>query len=187
MTVIAFLGLQAFFAFIMLSFVWIISRKFQTFISSGGWKFLVPSVASASADLIIEMQVLEKMMDQLDLEKEVPNLIEENFDSLVSGINEKIPMASMFLNGPLLDTLKGEGENALIKSLPNLKGKLLSRVNKKDFLEKSITEQILDLDSKTLLLLLKPQMNGLMRRLYLAALIFGLVSGTVAAAVLAIS
>jgi uncharacterized membrane protein YheB (UPF0754 family) len=102
-----------------------------------GWKLqgLIPrrqaALAGSLAD-IFEKELVsdEELMDRLlqgDIGPHAEKMLDSRMDSFVASIGEKIPLASMFLTGSLVDTLRDSLKTEILSGLPDLQKQLVGQ------------------------------------------------------------
>jgi uncharacterized membrane protein YheB (UPF0754 family) len=78
--------------------------------------------ATANTDLFSKTEIKE-MISNVDLSEEAIPLIDQRLDAFFSQVTKEVPMAAMFLQGPLIDTLKGQARDQFIQVIPELQTK----------------------------------------------------------------
>lgn len=91
-------------------------------------KLIKEAVNSLISDENIE-ESLRGTVGNDSFEQEVEDTIDEKLDDLVIVFKKQIPMASTFLVGPLAEKLKGSAKVEIMKIVPDLKDKVMKRVN----------------------------------------------------------
>lgn len=122
-----FWELPIFGAFIALLTVWAISWVILR------WVLKHPeTIARSITDSLIAndqaIQLFEGLLDSGDMETQVQPILDTRLDHLVDTLKVKIPMANMFLTGPMVEQLKAVAKEELIKIIPDIKNLLVEKL-----------------------------------------------------------
>lgn len=118
--------------------------------------------------LLKEEEFFPKMLDSLQLGRQMESLADEKLDNLVKNFKDKVPMVGVFLVGELEVTLKQIAKEELLSMVPTIEQSVLNNVQKIDFYSK-IEQQVIGLNPK--------RFTGLFVRLGLPSLVIGGILG----------
>lgn len=76
---------------------------------------------------IVENKIKNKL-EAVDFQPEAAQLLDERLDRLILTLQKEIPMASLILSGTLIQKLKAQAHEEILKMLPELKHKLIERL-----------------------------------------------------------
>ena len=80
------------------------------------------------ADSMITEEDLRRRVEAIDIAKEAEPLIDQRMDAFFGDVIKQIPMAAMFLQGTLSESLKKQAKTQLIKLIPELKERMVSKL-----------------------------------------------------------
>jgi hypothetical protein len=75
-------------------------------------------------------ELIHQKLETWDLSKDVQEPLDTGLNRLVESLKNQIPMAAMFLSGPLVEKLKGIAKEEILKMIPDIKKKLFLRAKK---------------------------------------------------------
>ncbi len=79
------------------------------------------AIAKIAHEELFSVEELSGKLRNMDVGPEFGAMVDKRMDSFIGGIKEAIPMASMFLQGSMLDDLKGRARKEFSQLLPEIK------------------------------------------------------------------
>ena len=105
-------------------------------------KAMADAIAQIFEEELLSLKDLLFLIESVDIEGHGSQLVDEGIDRFVVRMKAKIPMAGMFLTGPLLADLKAQAKEEFIKVLPDLKEHIKSHMNEHLSIQDFIADKI---------------------------------------------
>ena len=105
-----------------------------------------PALAKSLATLIdrelLSVSELVEEFNQIDIESEAEGMLDERLDAFIERVKVSIPMSVMFLTPDVIETLKEQASDELLKMIPQVKERIAQGLhddlNIQEFVEEKI-------------------------------------------------
>lgn len=93
-------------------------------------------VTFALAKYLLPRVFIQKISEKVistDFNSYAEPLVERKIELFIEQMKNQIPLASMFISTSLIDKLKNQGKEEILKAIPDIKRHLLEKLEKKPF------------------------------------------------------
>ena len=113
-------------------------------------KALAGAIAKLCHEELYSSDELVEHLRGMKFDQDIDGLVDARLDSFISRLTGSIPMASMFLKGPLLDTLKGQAKQEFMKLLPDIQETVVNKVKNEIDLHAFVEEKVMNFSVRKL-------------------------------------
>ena len=110
------------------------------------WPAITDRIAALAEEEFFNENDLRAKVEQMDIATEVEPLIDQKMDAFFDDVIKQVPMAAMFLQGTMADTLKGQAKGQLVQLIPELKEKMVTKLSDEFSPKQLISEKLAALD-----------------------------------------
>ncbi|SCA63149.1 hypothetical protein SCG7086_AL_00050 [Chlamydiales bacterium SCGC AG-110-P3] len=147
------------------------------------WPAITERIGTIAETEFLSEDDLRSKVEQMDIDSEVEPLIDQKMDAFFDDVIKQVPMAAMFLQGSMADTLKEQAKGQLVQLIPELKEKMVDKIGQEFSPRQLIAEKLQSLDLDDVERRLQHEMHApcVELRMYGSALgaVLGLVQGIV--------